>query len=409
MEDRSHVQGTPLADSAPTDLSTNGSASPRGLAILGSTGSIGRNCLEIVAAHPTRFRVVALSGHRNLDLLRKQVEIFRPKYVILTDLPSARDVIPSFPRSVRALTGDEGIRRAIEDPEVDLTVGAIVGSAGLSGALATVEAGKPLALANKETLVVAGSIVMRTAKRTGSAILPVDSEHSALFQAALAGRPSEIKKAILTASGGPFREFPATKFADVTPEQALAHPNWDMGAKVTIDSATMMNKALETIEARWLFDLTADQIAVTVHPQSIVHSLVEFCDGSVIAQLSPPDMRLPIQYALGYPERLAGCVRPIDWTDVLRLDFRPPDREKFPSLALGEEVLRLGGTTGVVLNAANETAVAAFLDRRLTFDRIPAVSRAILDVHHYEPEPTLETLTALDCWARAEAAKWISC
>jgi 1-deoxy-D-xylulose-5-phosphate reductoisomerase len=382
------------------------SASPRGLAILGSTGSIGRNCLEIVAAHPTRFRVVALSGHRNLELLRRQVETFRPKYVILTDGQST-DEIGGFPASTQALRGDEGIRRAVEDPELDLTVGAIVGSAGLSGALATVEAGKPLALANKETLVVAGSIVMRTAKRTGATILPVDSEHSAVFQAALAGRASEIKKAILTASGGPFRDLPAASFRDVTPEQALAHPNWNMGAKVTIDSATMMNKALETIEAKWLFDLTVDQIAVTVHPQSIVHSLVEFCDGSVIAQLSHPDMRLPIQYALGYPERLPGCVRPIDWTDVLRLDFRPPDREKFPSLALGEEVLRLGGTTGVVLNAANETAVAAFLDRRLTFDRIPAVSRAILDVHHYEAEPTLETLTALDAWARAEAAKWI--
>lgn len=384
----------------------NESASPKGLAILGSTGSIGRNCLEIVAAHPARFRVVALSGHRNLDLLLKQVETFRPKYVILTDGQSA-DAVSGFPASTQALRGDEGIRRAVEDPEVDLTVGAIVGSAGLSGALATVEAGKPLALANKETLVVAGSIVMKTAKRTGAAILPVDSEHSAVFQAALAGRPSEIRKVILTASGGPFRDLPASSFRDLTPEQALAHPNWNMGAKVTIDSATMMNKALETIEARWLFDLAADQIAVTVHPQSIVHSLVEFCDGSVIAQLSHPDMRLPIQYALSYPERLPACVRPIDWTDVLRLDFRPPDREKFRSLALGEEVLRLGGTTGVVLNAANETAVAAFLDRRLTFDRIPAVSRAILDVHHYEAEPTLETLTALDSWARAEAAKWI--
>jgi 1-deoxy-D-xylulose-5-phosphate reductoisomerase len=268
------------------------------------------------------------------------------------------------------------------------------------------DAGKTVALANKETLVTAGPLVMELARRRGSTLLPVDSEHSAVFQALQAGRAGEVSRIVLTASGGPFLRYSQDQLRQVTVDQALNHPNWDMGPKITVDSATMMNKALEIIEARWLFDIPAEQIEVVVHPQSIVHSMVEFIDGSVVAQLSPPDMKLPIQYALSWPERTPGPAERMDWRAPWSLEFEPPDLERFPALSLGYEAARAGGTAGAVLNAANEAAVAAFLDRRLPFHEIVPACRAVLDHHSFDNSPTLTRLLELDGWARQEIAKW---
>ena len=284
---------------------------------------------------------------------------------------------------------------------------AIVGSAGLQGTWAALEAGKRVALANKESLVVAGPLVMQLAREKHSQILPVDSEHSAVFQALQAGRREEVRRIILTASGGPFRTRSTEQLSRVSVAEALAHPTWDMGPKITIDSATLMNKALEIIEARWLFDLRSDQIDVVIHPQSIVHSMVEFVDGSVIAQMSPPDMKLPIQYALTWPDRCEGVSPKLDWRKSLELRFEPPDFERFGALELGLEVARQGGTAGAVLNGANEAAVAAFLDQRLGFHQIVPACRDILRNHHFDPNPTLARVLELDRWARQEVLRWI--
>jgi 1-deoxy-D-xylulose-5-phosphate reductoisomerase len=286
-------------------------------------------------------------------------------------------------------------------------VAAIVGSAGLSGTWAALEAGKTVALANKETLVMAGPLVMDLAKSRGSTILPIDSEHSAVFQCLHAGNRSDVRRIVLTASGGPFREYTIEQLAHVTVAQALAHPTWEMGPKITIDSATMMNKAFEIVEARWLFDLSADQIDVVVHPQSVIHSMVEFHDGAVVAQLSPPDMRLPIQYALTYPERWEGCSPRLDLTQTMQLELMPVDEERFPALALGHEVARSGGTTGVVLNGANEAAVDCFLAGRIGFADIVPTCRRVLQHHDYDPSPTLDELIKLDRWAREEVSRWV--
>ena len=295
---------------------------------------------------------------------------------------------------------------AVSSPTVDRVLSAYVGIAGLRATWKAVEAGKTVALANKESLVVAGPLITQLAQQTGAQILPVDSEHSAVFQALRSGQPKEVRRIILTASGGPFRTKKKEELASVTVEEALAHPTWKMGRKITVDSATLMNKALEIIEARWLFGVTAEQIAVVIHPQSIVHSMVEFVDGSVIAQLSPPDMRLPIQYALYYPERCPGIARKIDWTQVLDLRFEPPDPERFPAIRLGLEAARRGGTAGAVLNAANEAAVECFLQGRLRFDQIVPACEAVLESHPFDPEPTLERIFELDSWARREIAHW---
>jgi 1-deoxy-D-xylulose-5-phosphate reductoisomerase len=295
-----------------------------------------------------------------------------------------------------------GLEEAVSSSAVDVVVAAIVGSAGLRGTWAAVEAGKVVALANKETLVMAGSLVTQRARQTGATILPVDSEHSAIFQALSAGRRQEVRRVILTASGGPFRSHSPAALAHVTVEEALAHPTWNMGRKITIDSATLMNKALEIIEARWLFDLRADQIDVVIHPQSIVHSLVEFVDGSVVAQLSPPDMRLPIQYALSYPERWPSEARKLDWAQQISFSFFPPDFERFPALKLGLDAATQGGTAGAVLSAANEAAVSAFLAGELQFSEIVPTCRRVLDRHPFNPSPTLEQLFELDRWAREE-------
>ncbi len=288
-----------------------------------------------------------------------------------------------------------------------MVVAAIVGAAGLHSTWAAVEAGKTVALANKETLVMAGPLVMDLARRSGATILPIDSEHSAVFQALRAGRQSEVRRVVLTASGGPFRQLELDQLADVTVDQALAHPTWDMGPKITIDSATMMNKALEIIEARWLFGLSPDQIDVVIHPQSIVHSLVEFVDGSVVAQLSPPDMKLPIQYALTWPQRKEGLAAALDWSVAWQLDFEPADRGRFEALPLGQEAARAGGTAGAVLNGANEAAVAGFLEGQIPFAEIVPACRSVLENHQFDAQPSLERLIQLDRWARQEVLRWV--
>jgi 1-deoxy-D-xylulose-5-phosphate reductoisomerase len=316
--------------------------------------------------------------------------------------------VGALPAGTRLAVGADALDELVADPAVDRVVSAIVGAAGLRSTWAAVEAGKTVALANKETLVMAGPLVMRLACRTGATILPVDSEHSAIHQALCAGRPGEVRRIVLTASGGPFRTRPQAALASVTPAEALKHPTWSMGPKITVDSATMMNKALELIEARWLFDVPAEKLAVLVHPQSIVHSLVEFIDGSVIAQLSPPDMRLPIQYALTYPARTAGPARRLDFTQAMTLEFEPPDLGRFPAVALGYAAAARGGTAGAVLNAANEEAVGGFLAGRLRFIDIAETCGRLLDEHPFEAEPTLEAILRLDAWARQEVRSCLS-
>jgi 1-deoxy-D-xylulose-5-phosphate reductoisomerase len=313
----------------------------------------------------------------------------------------------ALPRTTRLVLGPDGLEQIAAEDGVDVVVAAIVGSAGLSGAWAAVEAGKTLALANKETLVMAGPLFTAGAARSGTRILPVDSEHSAVFQALQAGRREDLSRVILTASGGPFRELSGEALKEVTVEQALDHPTWKMGPKITVDSATMMNKALEIIEARWLFDLEPSQIDVVIHPQSIVHSLVEFTDGSVIAQLSPPDMKLPIQYALSYPQRWDGPADRMDFSSPFCLEFSPPDLDRFPALMLGHDVAAQGGTAGAVLNAANEAAVEAFLGGQMRFTQIVDACTSVLESHAFDPCPSLDQLMGLDIWARKEIQKWI--
>ncbi|MCR4415045.1 MAG: 1-deoxy-D-xylulose-5-phosphate reductoisomerase [Thermoguttaceae bacterium] len=376
--------------------------------VLGSTGSIGGSTLEVIRALRGRLRAIGLSAHRNTGSLLRQAQEVRPQWIVVTDPEAAaRQDWSALPRDVELWVGREHVARLVAQPEVDVVVSAIVGSAGLEGTWAALDAGKTVALANKESLVVGGPLVTQLAKARGARLLPVDSEHSAVFQALQAGRRDEVRRVVLTASGGPFRTYSNEQLAQVTVAEALAHPTWDMGPKVTIDSATLMNKALEIIEARWLFDLDPAQIGVVIHPQSIVHSLVEYIDGSIIAQLSPPDMKLPIQYALTWPERWPGPAANLDWARALHLDFEPPDFERFGALALGLEVARAGGTAGAVLNAANETAVAAFLDGTLPFRQIVPLCRGVLENHHFDPDPTLEQLLALDGWAREEATRWV--
>ncbi len=380
----------------------------RKIAILGSTGSIGRNTLEVVAAAPNRFQVVGLSAHQNLQQLCDQAQAFQVPNVVATDADRAAEFDWSrLPPEVTVLRGPAGIESLVGKPEIDLVVAAIVGAAGLVGTWAALDAGKDVALANKETLVMAGPLVMGLARQRKARILPVDSEHSAVFQALRSGQTSEVKRIILTASGGPFLRKTAAELADVTIGEALAHPTWEMGPKITVDSATMMNKALEVVEARWLFDLPPDQIEVVVHPQSIVHSMVEFRDGSVIAQLSPPDMKLPIQYALTYPDRWEGPAAKLDFTQAMDLQFEPVDQARFPALALGYEVARAGGTSGAVLNAANEAAVEGFLGGQIAFDDIVPACRAVLDHHEFDETPTLQRLVELDAWARREITRWV--
>lgn len=379
----------------------------RNVAVLGSTGSIGKSTLEVIAAHPQRLSVFGLSAHQRIEEVTAQARTCQPRSIVFSGLRSEELVgIAQLPHPCRFQAGADALEALASHDEVDIVVAAIVGAAGLRSSLAAVTSGKALALANKETLVAAGPIVMEAARAHGSLVLPVDSEHSAIFQCLQSGRATEVTRVILTASGGPFRKFTSEQIQNATIEQALAHPTWSMGRKITIDSATMMNKALEIIEARWLFDLKANQIGVVVHPQSIIHSMVEFRDGSVVAQMSPPDMKLPIQYALLYPDR-HECPSPKwDLTRNWNLELEPPDFERFPAIKLGFEAAERGGTTGVVLNAANEAAVAQFLAGRLNFTQIVAACRVVLDQHEYDPRPTLEQILKLDHWAREEVLKW---
>lgn len=382
--------------------------SAKNVAVLGSTGSIGRSTLEVIAHSGGRLRAVALSAHTSTQQLLRQAREIRPRWVVISDDSAAAGVADSdLPPGTELFSGQSGLCRIAQAPEVDVVVAAIVGSAGLQGTWAALEAGKTVALANKETLVVAGPLAMRLAAETGATILPVDSEHSAVFQALAAGERKEVRRIILTASGGPFRNHTAEQLAAVTVDEALSHPTWNMGPKITVDSATMMNKALEIIEARWLFDVPPEQIDVVVHPQSVVHSMIEYVDGSVVAQLSPPDMKLPIQYALTYPARRNCPAEKLDLTQCLQLDFEPPDEDRFPALRLGREVARCGGTAGAVLNAANEAAVAEFLAGRVSFTEIVPACRSVLEAHTFDPQPTLETLLAQDAWARKEIHQWV--
>ena len=379
------------------------------IAVLGSTGSIGTSCLEVISAHRGRMSLAGVTAHNRWPELAAQCRTHQPRWAVISQ-PGLREVVrrEEFPPATELLFGPDGLERLAAHPEVDTVVAGIVGAAGLRSTWAAVESGKRVAIANKETLVVAGPLVMQLAARTGAELLPVDSEHSAVFQAMQAGRRGEVRRVVLTASGGPFRGRSAADLRSVTPRMALAHPTWNMGPKITVDSATLMNKALEVIEARWLFGLDVDQISVVVHPQSIVHSMVEFVDGSVLAQLSPPDMKLPIQYALTFPDRLDGTSPIMDWNQAMQLDFGPPDMEAFPALGLGYEVARRGGSAGAVLNAANEVAVERFLAEDLGFLEIPRVCRAVLEAHDFDPAPTLDELLRLDGWAREETRRWKS-
>ena len=378
----------------------------KNIAIFGSTGSIGCSALD-VARSLCSVNVYALSGHSQLELLAKQAREFEPRYVVLSDPELAGQFDLSDLPNTEVLVGSESLEQVAVDSNVDVVLAAIVGVAGLASTWAAIEHGKTVALANKETLVVAGELMTKMAAETGALILPVDSEHSAVFQCLAAGKSSEVSRLILTASGGPFRDFESAQLQCVTVEQALAHPTWEMGQKISVDSATMMNKTLEVIEAKWLFDVKDNQIDVVIHPQSIVHSLVEFVDGSTVAQLSPPDMKLPIQFAFTYPDRVPGPSPKLDLTQPINLEFLPPDLERFPALELGYEVVKFGGSTGAVLNAANEAAVEAFLRREISFTDIVTACREILDQHNYEPHPTLSQLLAADKWARREMSKWM--
>jgi 1-deoxy-D-xylulose-5-phosphate reductoisomerase len=375
------------------------------IAILGATGSIGRSALAVVDAHPTRLQVAAIAGGNNVSLLAEQIAQYRPRVAAMATtggLDRLRSAIGSTV-STELLSGAEGMLAVATHPEVDVVICASAGTAGLEAVLAAIEAGKTIALANKEVLVMAGALVTEAARRTGAAILPVDSEHNAIHQCLHARQSSEIRRLILTASGGPFRELPQAELDRVGPEAALRHPTWQMGRKITIDSATLMNKGLEVIEAHWLFGVDADRIAVLVHPQSIVHSMVELNDGSVIAQLGITDMRLPIQYACSYPERWEMPLPTLDLARAGRLDFHEPAHDRFPCLALAYRALRAGGTLPVVLNAANEVAVAAFLDGKLGFTAIPRVIEKTMNAHEIEPLAALDTVRRVDRWAREQA------
>ena len=369
------------------------------LAILGSTGSIGASTLALVEAHPEEFAVVALAAGTNLDRLAQQVRAFRPAFVSVGSEAAARslrDRLDGMPTPVEVGWGGAGLVRAATHPGADLVVSAIVGGAGLVPTLSAVQAGKDVALANKESLVMAGELVMAAARATGARILPVDSEHSAVFQCLANGGREGLRRVVLTASGGPFRTTPRSEFARITPAQALRHPTWNMGRKITIDSATLMNKGLEVIEARWLFDLDVTQVDVIVHPQSIIHSLVEFVDGSFLAQLGITDMRLPILYALRYPARGPSGLPRLKLEEVAPLSFEPVDREKFPCLTYAYRALEAGGTLPAVLNAANEVAVHQFLEGDIRFPQIADVIARALDAHPARPLTSAEDLLEVD-------------
>nr|WP_245595864.1 1-deoxy-D-xylulose-5-phosphate reductoisomerase [Gloeobacter kilaueensis] len=373
------------------------------ISLLGSTGSIGTQTLDIAAEYPERFAVTGLTAHANMELLAEQVRRFRPQVVAVGDEQRRRELLTrlsDFAALPEILVGESGYCTVAAQAPAEVVVTGIVGCAGLLPTLAAIDAGRDLALANKETLVAGGAVVMPRIQAKGVKLLPVDSEHSAIFQC-LQGVPERgLGRIVLTASGGAFRDWPAERLAQATPADALKHPNWVMGAKITVDSATLMNKGLEVIEAHWLFGLDYDQIQIVIHPQSIVHSLIELVDTSVIAQLGWPDMRLPILYALSWPERFATPWRPLDLTQVGTLTFKEPDHERYPGMRLAYRVGRAGGTYPAVLNAANEEAVAQFLQDKVRFLDMPRLLEATLDAHETTSVPTLDDILAADRWAR---------
>ena len=365
----------------------------RRIAILGSTGSIGTQTLDVVRRHPDLFEVELISARSSVDLLVRQAVEFNAANVVICDEARYREVAETLqPRGVKVWAGIDSLCQLVRQPEVDIVVGAMVGFSGLRPTLAALEAGKIVALANKETLVAAGSIVTRTMREHGAVILPVDSEHSAIFQCLLAAQGNEVERIHLTASGGPFREWDRSRIAAATAAQALKHPNWNMGAKVTIDSATMMNKGFEVIEARWLFDMAPERINVVVHPESLIHSMVEFADGAVIAQLGCPDMRQPIAFALSFPARITTGGRKMDFATIGKMTFEAPDLRRFPCLELAYEALRRGGNAPCALNAANEIAVAAYLKDMISFYDIARINEKCLAGLNFVAEPSLDDI-----------------
>ena len=387
----------------------------QGLTLLGATGSIGASTLDVVARHPGRYRVFALTAHKTAAALLALCERHAPRYAVLSGVAEDAALRRRFAdagRGTELLFGARALEEVAAAPECGVLMAAIVGAAGLAPTLAAARAGKRLLLANKEALVMAGPFFMRAVREHGATLLPIDSEHNAIFQCLPneAGKASvkAVRRILLTASGGPFRSVPVERLSQVTPDEACAHPNWVMGRKISVDSATMMNKGLEVIEARWLFDVTPERIEVLIHPQSIVHSLVEFVDGSVIAQLSNPDMRVPIAHALGFPERIESGATPLDLAAIGQLSFERPDARRFPCLALAYAALREGGTAPAVLNAANEMAVAAFLERRLAYTAIPQVIEHALQRTPATRADSLETVLEADRAARRAAADCVA-
>jgi len=373
------------------------------IAILGSTGSIGTQALEVIAAHQDKFCVTALAAYHNDTLLQEQIEYFKPEIAVLVDQAAADRLVKRYSGATLILTGEEGLLAAATHQAVNTVLTSLVGFAGLKPTLAAITAGKNIALANKETLVAAGEVVTALAKEKGVKILPVDSEHGAIFQCLQGENPDHISRIILTASGGPFRGFTRSQLEHVTVEDCLRHPNWSMGKKITIDSATLANKGLEVIEAKFLFDVDYSQIDVVVHPQSIIHSMVEFHDGSVIAQLGRADMRVPIQYALTYPGRVEANYPKLDFKALSALTFSEPDRVTFPALQLAFEVGRMGGTMPCIFNAANEEAVYSFLRGEIRFLDIATVTQSVVKSHHMLLKPTLNDIYNADLWARIQA------
>lgn len=375
------------------------------LTVLGSTGSIGVSTLEIAGAHPDRFEVVALTAGRNLEILVAQIAAFRPKLVSVIDDTHAAALRRMLPpgSTPEIMSGVDGLVAAATHPDTQMVVAAIVGAAGLVPTAAAIRAGKDIALANKETLVTAGHLFMEEVARAGVRLYPVDSEHSAVFQSIEGHRNTDIEKIILTASGGPFLNTPFEELQRVTVADALNHPNWSMGRKITVDSASMMNKGLEVIEARWLFDVPPEKIDVNIHPQSIIHSMVEYVDGCVIAQLGTPDMKAPIAYALSYPERVSTGVRPLDLTQLSALTFFKPDTEKFRCLRLAYDAMDAGESMAAVMNAANEVAVDAFLNGKLQFLGISGLIERTMNAHNAHPLSSIDDVLAVDGWARGKA------
>jgi len=380
----------------------------KNVVVLGSTGSIGTSTIKVAEDLPDRIRLLALAAGNNTELLAEQARKHQPFAVSLNDPAKANQLRGTLGANCEIYSGSEGLLKLATHPEADIVLIAIVGTAGLQPALAAIRAGKDIAVASKEILVMAGEIVMNEARKHGVRVLAVDSEHSAIFQCLDGKPPQSVRKLWLTASGGPFRDkalWPKEKFPEITVERALKHPSWVMGRKITIDSATLFNKGLEMIEARWLFDIEMARVGVVVHPQSIVHSMVEFVDGSLLAQLSTPDMCLPIQYALTYPDRAASGRVQTDFPKIGSLTFEEPDAERFPALTLARRAGEVGGTMPAVLNAANEIAVEAFVNRKINFSQITETVRRTMDAHPVVARPTLDQVLAADAWARSEAAR----